>query len=101
MLGARPDAIIKAEDRALFKAAMEKIGLTCPRAMVASSIESARAIVKDIGFPAILRPSFTLGGSGGGIVKNDSELEAKVGWALAQSPTHEVLIEESVLGRKE
>jgi carbamoyl-phosphate synthase large subunit len=101
MLGARPDAIEKAEDRALFKAAMEKIGLTCPKAMVANSIESARAIVKDIGFPAILRPSFTLGGSGGGIVKNDSELEAKVGWALAQSPTHEVLIEESVLGWKE
>src|SRR6516162_8637921 len=95
MLGARPDSIAKAEDRALFKAAMEKIGLTCPRAGVAHSVEEARAIAKDTGFPAILRPSFTMGGSGGGIAYTQSELEAKVEWALAQSPTREVLIEES------
>jgi carbamoyl-phosphate synthase large subunit len=101
MLGARPDSIAKAEDRALFKAAMEKIGLTCPRAGVAHSIEEAWAVVRETGFPAILRPSFTLGGSGGGIAYTESELEAKVAWALAQSPTHEVLIEESVLGWKE
>jgi carbamoyl-phosphate synthase large subunit len=101
MLGARPSSIAKAEDRSLFKAAMEKIGLSCPRSEVASSIEGARNVVTRTGFPAILRPSFTLGGSGGGIARDASELDAKVAWALAQSPTHEVLIEESVLGWKE
>jgi carbamoyl-phosphate synthase large subunit len=101
MLGARPDAIAKAEDRALFKAAMEKIGLACPRAGVAHSVEDAWAVVRETGFPAILRPSFTLGGSGGGIAYSEKELVEKVTWALTQSPTHEVLIEESVLGWKE
>jgi carbamoyl-phosphate synthase large subunit len=101
LLGARPESIAKAEDRSLFKAAMEKIGLTCPRAGVAHSLEEAWAVVKDTGFPAILRPSFTMGGSGGGIADDEKEFEAKVAWALAQSPTHEVLIEESVLGWKE
>src|ERR1700690_2025566 len=101
MLGARPESIDKAEDRALFKAAMERIGLTCPRAGVAHSVAEAWAAVRATGFPAILRPSFTLGGSGGGIARDESEFEAKGGWALAQSPTHEVLIEESVLGWKE
>ncbi len=101
MLGARPESIAKAEDRALFKAAMEKIGLTCPRAGVAHSVEEAWAVVRETGFPAILRPSFTLGGSGGGIAYTERELEEKVSWALDQSPTHEVLIEESVLGWKE
>src|SRR3954468_4870305 len=101
MLGARPDSIAKAEDRSLFKAAMEKIGLTCPRAGTAHSVEEAWAIVKDTGFPSILRPSFTMGGSGGGIAMDASEFETKVAWALAQSPTTEVLIEESVLGWKE
>jgi carbamoyl-phosphate synthase large subunit len=101
MLGARPDAIAKAEDRALFKAAMERIGLACPRAGVAHSVDEAWAIVRDTGFPAILRPSFTLGGTGGGIAYSEKELVEKVSWALAQSPTHEVLIEESVLGWKE
>jgi len=101
MLGAKPASIAKAEDRSLFKAAMEKIGLSCPRAATAHSVEEAREIVKETGYPAILRPSFTLGGSGGGIAKDASELEAKVAWALAQSPTKEVLIEESVLGWKE
>jgi carbamoyl-phosphate synthase large subunit len=101
MLGARPESITKAEDRALFKVAMEKIGLTCPRSAVAHSVEEAWAVVRETGFPAILRPSFTLGGSGGGIAYSEAELEEKVSWALAQSPTHEVLIEESVLGWKE
>jgi carbamoyl-phosphate synthase large subunit len=101
MLGARPASIAKAEDRSLFKQAMEKIGLSCPRAGVAHSVEEAWAIVEDTGFPAILRPSFTLGGSGGGIANDAKELEVKVAWALAQSPTREVLIEESVLGWKE
>ena len=101
MLGAKPDSIAKAEDRALFKAAMEKIGLTCPKAGTAHTVDEAWAIVKDTGFPAILRPSFTMGGSGGGIAKDASEFDAKVSWALQQSPTHECLIEESVLGWKE
>jgi carbamoyl-phosphate synthase large subunit len=101
MLGARAESIDKAEDRALFKAAMEKIGLSCPRAGVAHSVEEAWAVVRETGFPAILRPSFTLGGSGGGIAYTKEELEPKVAWALAQSPTREVLIEESVLGWKE
>src|SRR5450755_927016 len=101
MLGAKPDSIARAEDRSLFKAAMEKVGLECPKSKAAHSVEEAREIVKETGFPAILRPSFTLGGSGGGIAMDASELDAKVEWALAQSPTHEVLIEESVLGWKE
>src|SRR5580704_1990815 len=101
MLGAKPESIAKAEDRSLFKAAMAKIGLSCPRSEVAHSVEEARDVVRRTGFPAILRPSFTLGGSGGGIAKDASDFDAKVAWALAQSPTHEVLIEESVLGWKE
>ena len=101
MLGARPESIAKAEDRSLFKAAMEKIGLTCPRSGAAHTVAEAWAIVKDTGFPAILRPSFTMGGSGSGIAKDEHDFEAKVEWALAQSPTREVLIEESVLGWKE
>ena len=101
MLGAKPESIAKAEDRSLFKAAMEKIGLACPKSGAAHTVEEALAIVKETGFPAILRPSFTLGGSGSGITRNESEFAAKVAWALAQSPTSEVLIEESVLGWKE
>jgi carbamoyl-phosphate synthase large subunit len=101
LLGARPPSIAMAEDRSLFKAAMERIGLTCPRAGVAKSLDEARAIVKDTGYPAILRPSFTMGGTGGGIAYDEAELEAKVAWALAQSPTAEVLVEESVIGWKE
>ncbi|MEO7110356.1 MAG: carbamoyl-phosphate synthase large subunit, partial [Polyangiaceae bacterium] len=101
MLGAKPDSIARAEDRSLFKEAMAKVGLECPKSKAAHSVEEAREIVKETGFPAILRPSFTLGGSGGGIAYDASELDAKVEWALAQSPTREVLIEESVLGWKE
>jgi len=101
MLGAKPDAIAKAEDRALFKEAMERVGLQCPRATVAHSMAEAKKAVEYTGYPAILRPSFTLGGTGGGIAYDASELETKVAWALSQSPTHEVLIEESVLGWKE
>ena len=101
MLGARPESIDKAEDRALFKVAMERIGLTCPRSGVAHSVEEAWAGVRPPGVPSILRPSFTLGGSGGGIARDEAEFEAKVAWALAQSPTREVLVEESVLGWKE
>jgi carbamoyl-phosphate synthase large subunit len=101
MLGASPLAIAKAEDRALFKEVVTKVGLESPRSEIAHTVEEAWAIVKRIGFPAILRPSFTLAGSGGGIAHDESELETKVAWALAQSPVHEVLIEESLLGWKE
>ncbi|AKU99196.1 Carbamoyl-phosphate synthase large chain [Labilithrix luteola] len=101
LLGAKPDVIRKAEDRALFKDAMEKIGLACPRAIVARSIEEARAASKDLGWPLILRPSFTLGGTGGGIARDEADLEVKVARALEASPTHEVLVEESLLGWKE
>ncbi|MGZ3448607.1 MAG: carbamoyl-phosphate synthase large subunit [Polyangiales bacterium] len=101
LIGASREAIRKAEDRGLFKLACEKVGLSVPKSAHAHSIEDAREIVKEIGYPAILRPSFTLGGAGGGIVWKEEELEAKVAWALAQSPTKEVLVEQSVLGWKE
>jgi len=101
LIGAAPDAIRKAEDRLLFKEAMAKIGLSCPRSGYARSVEEARRVVVETGYPAILRPSFTLGGSGGDIVYSESELDSKVSWALSQSPAHEVLVEESVLGWKE
>ena len=101
LIGASRDAIRKAEDRGLFKEACAKIGLDVPKSAHAHSIEDARKIVEEIGYPAILRPSFTLGGAGGGIVWKAEELETKVAWALQQSPTHEVLVEQSVLGWKE
>ena len=101
LLAAKPEVIEKAEDRKLFKEAMIRIGLTCPEAGTAHTVEEARAIVARTGFPSILRPSFTMGGSGGGIVYDPADFDAKVEWALAQSPTHEVLVEESVIGWKE
>jgi carbamoyl-phosphate synthase large subunit len=90
-----------AEDRELFKQAMARIGLACPRSTVVGSVDEARAVVDDIGFPCILRPSFTLGGSGGGIAYNLRELDRMVQFALDMSPVHQVLLEESVLGWKE
>ncbi len=101
LLGAQVDAIRTAEDRQLFKEAMARAGLECPRSAHANSVEEARAFVQESGYPVILRPSFTLGGAGGGIVYGEGELVAKVEWALSQSPTHQVLVEESVLGWKE
>jgi carbamoyl-phosphate synthase large subunit len=101
LIGASLPAIEKAEDRDLFKQAMANIGLSVPRSGVARTLDDARHIVRDIGFPAILRPSFTLGGSGGSIAYNTREFDERVEWALAQSPTSQVLIEESVLGWKE
>jgi carbamoyl-phosphate synthase large subunit len=101
MLGASPLAIAKAEDRALFKDVVAKVGLESPRSEIAKTVAEAWDVVRRIGFPAILRPSFTLAGSGGGIAYDESELETKVAWALSQSPVHEVLIEESLLGWKE
>ena len=101
LLGANVDAINKAEDRELFKQAMEKIGLGVCRARTAKTLEEADAAVAEIGFPVILRPSFTMGGTGGGIAYNRTEFDAAIRWAFSQSPTHECLIEESVLGWKE
>jgi carbamoyl-phosphate synthase large subunit len=101
LIGASVRSIEMAEDREQFKQAMARIGLVCPKSFVVSSIEEARGIIEEIGFPAILRPSFTLGGSGGGIAYNARELDRMTQFALDQSPVHQVLIEESVLGWKE
>jgi carbamoyl-phosphate synthase, large subunit len=90
-----------AEDRELFRVAMQEIGLECPKAEVARSFEQALEIQARVGFPTIIRPSFTLGGSGGGIAYNREEFEEIVKRGLELSPVHEVLIEESVLGWKE
>jgi len=101
LLGATVATIEMAEDRELFKQAMARIGLSCPRSRMVHSVAEARACVDDTGFPAILRPSFTMGGSGGGIAYNRAELDRMVQFGLDQSPVHSILIEESVLGWKE
>ncbi len=101
LIGAQVDSIRRAEDRELFKEAMNRAGLESARSGHARSLEEAREMVKSTGFPAILRPSFTMGGAGGAVVEDPSEFDAKVEWALSQSPTHEVLVEESLLGWKE
>lgn len=101
LIGANVNAIRKAEDRELFKQAMERIGLRCPKAYTVSSVDEGKTYIKAIGFPAILRPSFTLGGTGGGIVHHPEDFERALSWALEQSPVHQCLVEESVLGYKE
>ena len=101
LIGAKLPAIKKAEDRELFKAAMQKIGLSLPRSASVKSLEEARAIVAKIGYPAIIRPSFTLGGTGGSIAYNPEELDEAIRWGLQQSPVGTVLVEESVIGWKE
>ena len=101
MIGASKDAIDKAEDREKFKKAMAKIGLASPRSALAHSLEEALQVQAMVGFPTIIRPSFTLGGTGGGIAYNDEEFVAIVERGLEASPTQEVLIEESVIGWKE
>lgn len=101
LIGAKRDAIRMAEDRELFKEAMTAIGLESPRSAVAKSYEEAVKIQATLGFPNIIRPSFTLGGSGGGIAYNKEEFEAIIKRGLEMSPTHEVLIDESMLGWKE
>ncbi|MBW3549886.1 MAG: carbamoyl-phosphate synthase large subunit, partial [Proteobacteria bacterium] len=101
LIGASRDAIRMAEDRELFRVAMAEIGLECPKAAVARTFEQAVEIQATVGFPTIIRPSFTLGGSGGGIAYNREEFEEIVKGGLELSPTSEVLVEESVLGWKE
>ena len=101
MIGADADAIDKAEDRLKFRDAMDKIGLESPRSRIAHSLEEALDALDFVGLPAIIRPSFTLGGTGGGIAYNREEFAEIVAGGLDASPTTEVLIEESVLGWKE
>ncbi|MEM7411701.1 MAG: carbamoyl-phosphate synthase large subunit [Myxococcota bacterium] len=101
LIGAQLEAIHKAEDRDEFRLAMEKIGLKMPQSGYARSLDDARRIVQDTGIPAIIRPSFTLGGTGGGIAYSMEEFEKIVEWALSQSPNHTCLVEQSVLGWKE
>jgi carbamoyl-phosphate synthase large subunit len=101
MIGAKREAIKVAEDRMLFKQAMDEAGLQMPRGGFAKSWDEAEAIVKTTDYPAIIRPSFTLGGTGGGTAFNPEEFEEIVRAGLAASPIHEVLIEESILGWKE
>jgi len=101
LIGASKEAIDTAEDRDLFRKAMIEIGLEVPRSAIAHTMDEARAVQAEIGFPTIIRPSFTLGGSGGGIAYNADDFEAIVERGLDLSPTSEVLLEESILGWKE
>src|SRR6185437_13907621 len=101
LIGAKAPSIAKAEDRQLFREAMDRIGLASPKSRLVRSLEEAQGALAHVGLPAIIRPSFTLGGSGGGIAYNQKEFEEIVGGGLRVSPAHEVLIEESVLGWKE
>ncbi len=101
MIGASKEAIDKAEDREKFKKAMAKIGLDSPRSALAHSLEEALQVQTVVGFPTIIRPSFTLGGTGGGIAYNREEFVAIIERGLDASPTKEVLVEESVIGWKE
>src|SRR5512141_782829 len=101
LIGASFEAIQKAEDRNLFRKAMEKLGLTVPRSGYIRSIEEGLRVIPDIGYPAIIRPSFTLGGTGAGIAYNREEFEEAIRWALDASPKHTVLVEQSVIGWKE
>ncbi len=101
LIGATPEAIDKAEDRLKFKDAMTKIGLGSARSGIAHSMEEAWAVQKNVGFPTVIRPSFTLGGTGGGIAYNAEEFETICKRGLEASPTNELLIEESLLGWKE
>lgn len=101
LIGAKADVIDRAEDRQKFREAMDAIGIESPRSFIAHTMEEAREAFKKIGFPTIIRPSFTMGGSGGGIAYNREEFEQIVTSGLDASPTTEVLIEESLLGWKE
>jgi carbamoyl-phosphate synthase large subunit len=101
LIGASAEAIHKAEDREAFKAAMQRVGLRVPKSGTAHSRAEATALLETVGFPAIIRPSFTMGGTGGNIAYNREEFVKLIDWALAMSPVSQVLIEESVIGWKE
>ena len=101
MIGASTEAIKKAEDRDLFRAAMNRIGLRVPKSGIANDMASARAIADEIGYPVIVRPSFTLGGTGGGVAFNREYLEKLAAWGLDASLINEIMLEESVIGWKE
>ena len=101
LIGAKLPAIQCAEDRDLFKKAMREIGLDLPRSEVVTTMDEGWKAARDIGFPIILRPAFTLGGSGGAVAFTEDEFEEKLAWALSESPVDQVLLEESVLGWKE
>ncbi|MBN8413032.1 carbamoyl-phosphate synthase large subunit [Halomonas litopenaei] len=101
MIGANADTIDKAEDRDRFDKAMKNIGLECPKAKIAHSMDEAWEIQSELGFPAIIRPSFTMGGSGGGVAYNKEEFKEICHRGFELSPTHELLIDESLLGWKE
>ncbi|MFM7150788.1 MAG: carbamoyl phosphate synthase large subunit, partial [Gemmataceae bacterium] len=101
MIGAKPEAIDKAEDREKFKRAMQKIGIPVPKSGVARSLADAQTIREMVGLPCVLRPSFTLGGTGGGIAYNIEEFNHLIARGLDLSPVGEVLIEQSVIGWKE
>ena len=101
LIGARSDVIDKAEDRERFRDAMLSIGLETPRSQMVRSIAEAREVISGIGYPAIIRPSFTLGGVGGGVARTPAEFEDAMARALDASPSHSALVEESVLGWKE
>ena len=101
LIGASPEVIDRAEDRQKFSTVMDEIGVAQPASGIATSLEEAWEIQQEVGFPAILRPSFTMGGSGGNIAYNRDEFEKYVKWSLSQSPSSEVLIDESLVGWKE
>ena len=101
LIGASAEAIRKAEDRDLFKQCMEEIGLESARSGLAHSLDEARKVRDEVGLPCVLRPSFTLGGSGGGIAYNREEFDRMVAYGLELSPVHSILVEESVIGWKE
>ncbi|ODP97602.1 carbamoyl phosphate synthase large subunit [Salinivibrio sp. SS3] len=101
MIGATADAIDKAEDRHRFDEAMQSIGLECPRAGIAHSMDEAHKVLDEVGFPCIIRPSFTMGGTGGGIAYNQEEFKDICERGLDLSPTNELLIDESLIGWKE
>src|SRR5262249_25069174 len=101
MIGANPEAIAKAEDREKFKESMQRLGIAVPKSGVARSMTEAQEVCRDVGLPCVLRPSVTLGGTGGGIAYNREEFNELIARGLELSPVHEVLVEESVIGWKE
>ena len=101
LIGAKPEAIERAEDRGRFKETMEAVGLEVPRGGYARSLQEARTLAAEIGFPVMIRPSYILGGGGTGIAHSPEDFESKAAHGLATSPVHEILVEESVLGWKE